>query len=66
MNNLSKSIFLAHVTSMQNECCNLFQVHELITINNNRVTVDGQSMVLSELHDEFYAKVGFSEHFFQN
>uniref|UniRef100_A0A0K0CYD6 Vacuolar protein sorting-associated protein 45 n=1 Tax=Angiostrongylus cantonensis TaxID=6313 RepID=A0A0K0CYD6_ANGCA len=32
------------------------QVHELITINNNRVSAAGQNMVLSELHDEFYAK----------
>ncbi|KAJ1350131.1 hypothetical protein KIN20_005852 [Parelaphostrongylus tenuis] len=31
-------------------------VHELITINNNRVNAAGQNMVLSELHDEFYAK----------
>ncbi|CAI4228232.1 unnamed protein product [Auanema sp. JU1783] len=31
-------------------------VHELITISNNRVCVEGQSMVLNELHDDFYAK----------
>ncbi|PIO77710.1 Sec1 family protein [Teladorsagia circumcincta] len=45
------------VTPLLNQWTYEAMVHELITINNNRVTVDGQSMVLSELHDEFYAKV---------
>ncbi|VDO64401.1 unnamed protein product [Heligmosomoides polygyrus] len=44
------------VTPLLNQWTYEAMVHELITINNNRVTVDGQSMVLSELHDEFYAK----------
>ncbi|VDN19643.1 unnamed protein product [Cylicostephanus goldi] len=44
------------VTPLLNQWTYEAMVHELITINNNRVAVDGQSMVLSELHDEFYAK----------
>ena len=53
----------------------LIQVHELIGINNNRVNLDGQGMVLSELHDDFYAQVvifcsycikfNFLEYYFQ-
>ncbi|CAJ0954211.1 unnamed protein product, partial [Mesorhabditis belari] len=31
-------------------------VHELLGLQNNRVTLDGQSLVLSELQDEFYEK----------
>ncbi|KIH58592.1 Sec1 family protein [Ancylostoma duodenale] len=44
------------VTPLLNQWTYEAMVHELITINNNRVAVDNQSMVLSELHDEFYAK----------
>ncbi|KJH52431.1 Sec1 family protein [Dictyocaulus viviparus] len=44
------------VTPLLNQWTYEAMVHELITINNNRVSIDGQSMVLSELHDEFYAK----------
>ncbi|CAJ0565433.1 unnamed protein product, partial [Mesorhabditis spiculigera] len=31
-------------------------VHELLGIQNNRVTIDGQNLVLSELQDDFYEK----------
>ncbi|VDM60135.1 unnamed protein product [Angiostrongylus costaricensis] len=44
------------VTPLLNQWTYEAMVHELITINNNRVSAAGQNMVLSELHDEFYAK----------
>ncbi|CAB3410118.1 unnamed protein product [Caenorhabditis bovis] len=44
------------LTPLLNQWTYEAMIHELFTITNNRVSIEGQSMVLSELYDDFFTQ----------